>query len=143
MSSYLNNEFNYLDIFQITSHIVKPKKIIEFGILNGDSLKVLIEQNLKSKIYAYDIFDKFNGNSANKKKLLYKFKNYKNLKINYGNYFTKFNQFKDDSIDLIHIDIANDGVVYDFFLKHYFQKLTKNRIVILEGESKKKTVFIR
>ena len=135
MSSYLNNELDYLDIFKIASYLIKPKKIVEFGILDGTSLKVLLENNLKAKIYAYDIFDEFNGNSANINKLKNKFKNYKNLTIKKGNFFSKFNRLKDNSIDLLHIDIANDGLVFNFFIDHYFKKLRKNGIAILEGGS--------
>ena len=38
-------------------------------------------------------------------------------------------------IDIIHIDIANNGDVYDYALKHYLPKLTDNGILLLEGGS--------
>ena len=139
MSSYFQEDINYLKILQTITLLKKPKKIVEFGILNGDSLLHMSDACLKTtSIKAYDIFDKFNGNSANKDELINKFKKNKNIKINFGNYFTKYRQLKDNSIDILHIDIANDGKIYDFFIKHYFKKLKKNGIAILEGGSKER-----
>ena len=139
MSSYFKEDVNYLKILKTINLLKKPKKIVEFGILNGDSLLHMSEVCLKTaSINAYDIFDKFNGNSANKNELIKKFKKNKNITINYGNYFTKHKQLKDNSIDILHIDIANDGKIYDFFIKNYFKKLKKNGIAILEGGSKER-----
>lgn len=138
MSSYFNSDFDYLNIFKIISIIKKPKLIVEFGLLNGDSLQTLAESNLKSKVYSYDIFDEFKGNRANKTKIIKKFKKFNNVKIQYGNYFNKNLNFKDNKIDLLHIDIANDADVYEFFIQNYFRKLSKKGIAILEGGSKKR-----
>ena len=38
MSSYFQEDINYLKILQTITLLKKPKKIVEFGILNGDSL---------------------------------------------------------------------------------------------------------
>lgn len=138
MSSYFNSDLSYLDIFKIISIIKKPKLIVEFGILNGDSLQALAENNLKTRIYSYDIFDEFNGNRPNKTKIIKKFKKFNNIKIQYGNYFNKNSDFKDNNIDLLHIDIANDLDVYEFFIQNYFRKLSKKGIAILEGGSKER-----
>ena len=122
MSSYFKEDVNYLQIIKTITFLKRPKKIVEFGILNGDSLLQMSKVSLKTtSIEAYDIFDKFNGKSANKYELINKFNKNKNIKINYGNYFTKYRSLKENSIDLLHIDIANDGKIYDFFIKHYFK----------------------
>tara|TARA_B100001250_G_C19609522_1_gene704277 strand:+ start:234 stop:437 length:204 start_codon:yes stop_codon:yes gene_type:complete len=65
-SSYLNN-LNYGDIFKTLIFMVNPSNIVEIGILDGFSLKTFAD-NAPNKciIKAYDIFEEFNGNCANK-----------------------------------------------------------------------------
>ena len=85
MSSYLREDVNYLKILQTITLLKKPKKIVEFGILNGDRYYTCLRRCLKTtSIKAYDIFDKFNGNSANKDELINKFKKIKILKLILG-----------------------------------------------------------
>ena len=116
---------------------------MEFGILKGNSLESILGNiGKESQIKAYDIFEDFNGNAANLKKLKRKFKKYKNLTIEYANFYEKHNDLKNNSLDLIHVDIANDGNVYDFFIKNYFKKLKNDGIGILEGGSKKEILLI-
>lgn len=136
MSSYNQSKLEYGDIFKVITLLYKPKKIIEFGILNGYSLENLY--NKDCDIEAYDIFEEFVGNKANYEEIVEKFKDKDNIKICYGDYYKKFSELEDNSIDLIHIDIANDGDVYRFAIKNYFRKLTKNGILLLEGGSEER-----
>ena len=64
-----------------------------------------------------------------------KFCGYKNVNIDYGNFFTGHLNLKNNSIDLIHIDIANDGKVLQFTLDYYMPKLSKNGVILFEGGS--------
>lgn len=43
-----------------------------------------------------------------------------------------------NSIDIIHIDIANNGDVYEYSIQHYLPKLSSSGIMILEGGSKER-----
>jgi len=112
MSSYKNN-LNYGDLLESITFIQKPKSILEIGILDGFSLKCFSDNSDKnSKIDAYDIFDEFNGNHANKLELIEKFKEYNNVNIQYGDFYELHKlEYK---YDIIHIDIANNGDVYEF-----------------------------
>ena len=133
-SSYLQ-KLDYSDVIKTICFMVNPKKIIEIGILDGYSLDTFVK-NTKSdcKIEAYDIFEEFNGNSA-KRDIIKKFSEHDNILIDYGNFYEKYKNIENDSIDILHIDIANNGNVYKFTIENYMSKLSKNGILILEGGS--------
>jgi predicted O-methyltransferase YrrM len=138
MSSYLNN-LNYLELIKCITFIVNPKNIVEFGILKGDSLSAFIQSSNKTtQIKAYDIFDDFNGNHANIFEMTYKYEKYDNVTIQYGDFYQKYEEFEDDSIDILHIDIANNANVLEYCIINYLQKITKNGIIIFEGGSKER-----
>ena len=133
MSSYKNN-LNYGDLLESITFIQKPKSILEIGILDGFSLKCFADNSDKNtKIESYDIFDEFVGNSANKEQLIEKFKEYNNVNIQYGDFYKL--HMLDNKYDIIHIDIANNGDVYEFAINNYLQKLNTNGLLILEGGS--------
>ena len=81
------------------------------------------------------IFDEFNGNSANKELLVQRFSQHKNVNIDYGDFYKIHNNISDNSIDIIHIDIANNGETYEYAINNYISKLSENGILILEGGS--------
>lgn len=135
-SSYLNN-LDYSDLIKSTLYFTKPKNIIEYGILDGYSLKVFSDYSVNNNcvVKAYDIFEEFNGNHANQKEMEQKFCGYQNVKVDYGNFFTGHINLKDNSIDLIHVDIANDGKILQFTLDYYMPKITRNGVILFEGGS--------
>jgi predicted O-methyltransferase YrrM len=134
-SSYANKTLSYGDFFRLISWQMQPKCIVEFGILNGYSLEHFREgAAVDTQIYAYDIFDKFVGNSA-KRTIIDRFKTYPNIHIEEGDYYLKYKEIPDGSVDILHIDIANNGDVYDFAVSNYLSKLTPFGIMILEGGS--------
>tara|TARA_B100000902_G_scaffold25753_1_gene30950 strand:- start:2914 stop:3456 length:543 start_codon:yes stop_codon:yes gene_type:complete len=136
-SSYKNN-LEYGNVFESILFIVKPKSIVEFGILDGYSLGYFLNNTTKeTKIDAYDIFDKFNGNHA-KRTVIEKYKKNDNVSIRYGDFYTKHTDIDDNSVDILHIDIANTGETYIHAFEFYLNKLTKNGIMILEGGSTKR-----
>jgi predicted O-methyltransferase YrrM len=136
-SSYKNN-INYSDIFKTICFIKNPTLIVEFGILDGFSLKAFIDSSLPTTVIkAFDIFENFNGNGS-KRDIINKFQQYQNVEINYGDYYTKFSDFEDNTIDILHIDIANCGDTYEFMFQHYLPKLKDDGIILLEGGSEQR-----
>ena len=136
ISSYNNNNLNYGDLLDCITYLINPKTIVEFGILNGFSLNCFnINIDSSCNIYAYDIFDQFNGNHADQAILLEKFSNFKNIKIEFGDFYNKYTDIDDYTIDILHIDIANDGLIYEFVFENYINKLSKVGIIIMEGGS--------
>ena len=139
MKSSYYNKVDYSDILKTITFMQNPNQIIEFGILDGLSLKAFADNSDKNcKINAFDIFNEFNGNSANKEKLDKYFSNYENVFINYGDYHKEYKNIEDNSIDIIHIDIANNGDVIEFAFENYINKLSENGIFIFEGGSKER-----
>jgi len=137
-SSYLN-KLNYGDVIKTVTFLLQPKMIMEIGILEGFSLSKFIDGSSEHcQIQAYDIFDKFNGNHANYEKIIEKFKDYENVFINNGDLYELYKKVEDNSIDILHIDIANNGDVLNFVIEHYITKLTKNGIIIFEGGSEER-----
>lgn len=127
----------YKHFFTEIVNKLQPTQIVEFGILNGFSLHQFAISAPKScSIIAYDIFDQFTGNQANKQKLLSQFKQYENVFIQYGNFYTQYKNIPDNTIDILHVDIANDGLTYETLFKHYMQKIKDNGIVLIEGGEK-------
>ena len=139
MKSSYNNSITYKEIIDGIIFVKNNKKIVEFGILEGLSLTSFVENSVPTcQINAYDIFEEFNGNSANKKQLLEQFSKYKNVNIEYGDFYNKYKDIIDNSIDIIHIDIANNGETYEYAINNYISKLTKNGIMIIEGGSEER-----
>ena len=134
-SSYLCNDLNYGDIINASLFNLNPKLIVEFGILQGFSLKIFAENFPNADIRAYDIFDKFNGNSADKN-IIELFREYKNVKIDYGDFYEKYKEMRD--IDILHVDIANNGDVLEFVIENYLPNMSKNGLIIFEGGSKER-----
>ena len=134
-SSYLE-KLDYGNIFSLTTFLNSPKNIIEFGILDGYSLQEFAEScSNDCSIKAYDIFGEFNGNHADQNKLQEIFKDYSNVKIQYGDFYKKIAEIEDNSIDILHIDIANNGDVYEFVFQNYIKKMTTEGIILMEGGS--------
>lgn len=133
-SSYLEKDLNYGDLLGNITNLLNPKKIIEIGILDGFSLDSFINNsNKNTEIIAFDLFDDFVGNHAHQKEMEDKYKNYKNVVISKGNFYDIYENIS--NIDIIHIDIANTGDVYEFAINNYLNKLSTNGILILEGGS--------
>lgn len=137
MNSSYKNTLDYSDIFKTICFLKKPKEIVEIGILDGFSLKAIADVCPTSNIKAFDIFEDFNGNASNRN-IIEKFQNYSNIEINYGNFYELYKVLPDQSIDLLHIDIANDGQIYEIVFENYISKLRQNGIILLEGGSEER-----
>jgi predicted O-methyltransferase YrrM len=137
-SSYSNPVIAYSDIFKMITWLDPPTTLVEIGILNGYSLRSFAEScPSTTQIYGYDIFEKFNGNSASRD-IIDKFNDYSNVHIAEGDFYELYKKYTDRSIDILHIDIANDGAVYEFALEQYMPKLTDKGLLILEGGSRER-----
>uniref|UniRef100_A0A6C0BVR1 Methyltransferase n=1 Tax=viral metagenome TaxID=1070528 RepID=A0A6C0BVR1_9ZZZZ len=135
MKSSYNNTVDFGDLIANTTFLKQPKTILEIGILEGFSLKKFADYAPDATIWGYDIFEDFNGNHAVKNDIVDKFAYNKNITIEHGDFFEIVKSLDDKSIDLLHIDIANNGDVYQFVFDNYMQKLSDGGTIILEGGS--------
>ena len=144
-SSYKNKDIDYGELIEAITLCKNPKSIVEIGILDGYSLHHFINSTNSNNsnnskpttIQAYDIFDKFNGNHAMEFELKERFKNNHNVSINYGDFYEVYKNI-DNNIDIIHIDIANNGDTYEYAIQHYLPKLSPTGIMLLEGGSQER-----
>ena len=78
-SSYKKN--NYDKIFQSICFSLNPKKIVEFGILEGYSLDSFVKYGKNSLIESNDLFDDFPYNSADYNFVVNKYQENSNVSI--------------------------------------------------------------
>tara|TARA_X000000368_G_scaffold413467_1_gene401580 strand:+ start:865 stop:1404 length:540 start_codon:yes stop_codon:yes gene_type:complete len=129
-SSYKLND--YASIFKDICLEFNPLTILEIGILDGYSLEAFIKSSEDTaQVVAIDLFEDYEYKSSNYAFIKEMFKEYNNVKIlkdSFYEYYKHSNRF-----DLIHIDISNDGDIFDFAVKNYLPLV--NKVLILEGGS--------
>lgn len=133
-SSYKINDFcsEFIGIIKE----VRPQLIVEFGILEGYSLQAFIDGRSDScEIHAYDLFEDFPFNAADYNKIKERFSKYQNLKIKKLDFYKGYKKYKKESIDILHIDIANNGDVFKFAIDNYMSKIKRGGAIVLEGGS--------
>jgi hypothetical protein len=133
-SSYTTKELDYSSVLKTICFGLNPLTVTEIGIGTGFSLRCFVEwAPKKAEIKAYDLFDGFNGNHPPFEETVKKFPR---VPIAEGNFYELHDSIKDNSLDILHIDVANNGETYQFALDNYWEKLTDKGIMILEGGSK-------
>ena len=133
-STYAWNDFS--NEFALITKSVNPKLIVEFGIGNGYSLLSFIKHSSTDCIIrAFDIFDDFQYSAADYNTISDMFSEYKNVTIRKINFYDAYKSCKNGTIDILHIDIANDADVYKFAVENYLPKMSEHGVMILEGGS--------
>ena len=118
-SSYHQEKFS--KVFKALCFSMNPKKIVEFGVLDGYSLDCFLDStNEDCSIEAYDLFEDFPYNAADFGSISRKYSNLpvERLKIDKGNIFDALKIVNPDEVDIFHVDVANDGEVYEFCIKN-------------------------
>ena len=135
MSSYKLN--NYSLVFELIIKQFNPKTIVEFGILDGYSLDIFAKfSHPGTQIYAFDLFEEFVGNASKEKKIRERFELFSNVFIEKLDFLKSLSFItKLGKIDLMHIDVANNGEIYEFAVKNI---LPFCDFMILEGGSKER-----
>ena len=137
MNSSYTNKIDFGTLIEGITAAVNPSHIVEVGILEGFSLEHLRRgSRADTTIQAYDIFQEFNGNHADKETLEEQFSEYPNVAIEYGDFYKLHEQI--ENVDIIHIDIANNGDVFEYAVQHYLPRLSEKGIMLLEGGSQER-----
>lgn len=133
-SSYWNQEMHYGHLLQGLVLARNPEVIVEYGILDGFSLDIFCQCSKSScQISAYDIFDKFVGNGADRAKVEARYAEHANVTIDEQDFYNSPTHLQDASVDILHIDIANNGDVYEFAVTNLMSKLKPDGMLLLEG----------
>lgn len=141
-SSYIEN--NYGAVFQSIVLMNKPKKVIEFGILDGyctyniaKAIKFNKEKyNIDCVFESYDIFDDYefkHGDIEEVKNIIKNKDLYDYVDIKYGDIFEIYKKIEENSVDLLFIDISNDGDKIKRAIKLWSSKV--KGMIIIEGGS--------
>jgi len=137
MSSYSKN--NYDLVFKALVFSLNPKKIVEIGVLDGFSLESMaLSADSGCDIYAYDLFEDYNYEHRSLDQIKEKFLHHKNVTIKKSDFKQIYKFHTDNSMDILHVDVSNNGDTYEFCLDKYFPKISQGGIIILEGGSKER-----
>ena len=126
-SSYSLNSYNL--VFEFFCKQLDPKLIVEIGILDGFSLKQFVQNTNDCKVDAYDLFDDYPYNRANKEQIKSLFPDPR-ISVIKQDFSTIYETYRDKSIDILHIDVSNDGDTYEFAFEKYLPKV--RGIMLLE-----------
>ena len=133
-SSYEKNDFRK-DFFEIISKI-QPELIVEFGIGNGYSLQSWIDfTGNNCEIHCYDLFDDFPYHHASYDKIKSIINESSRVCVEKLDFYKGVDRYADGQIDLLHIDIANNGDTFQFAFENYLNKISDKGVMIFEGGS--------
>lgn len=132
-SSYEHN--NYGVIFYGLMRVYQPEKVVELGNKAGYSAYHMargLKANGKGSIDCYDLWEKYEYNSVPKATAeanLKKYGDIVNLKL--SDALGVENKYK--SVDILHIDLGNDGELLDNLVPKWLPKV--QQLIIIEGGS--------
>lgn len=133
-SSY--KEYHYNKVFQSICFSINPSRIVEFGILEGYSLDCFVNYSQDCLIDANDLFDEFPHNAADYDFVTNKYGDCSNVSIYKRDFYKSADVYEDNSIDILHIDIANNGDTFEFAIQNYLPKV--RGVMIMEGGSEER-----
>ncbi len=136
-SSYKQNHYGWLFDGLIT--VTRPKVIVECGVLDGYSLLAcaVAAESCEGKVFAYDLFDDYQFKHGNKEEIerMLKENDVKNVTLVKEDAFKAAARHEDNSVDFLHIDIANDGDKLAEILNVWHPKLKQDALFVFEGGS--------
>lgn len=146
-SSYKKN--NYGRKFEFMVLAQKPRLVVECGILDGYSLLHLAKavklnneaEYFDSHVIAYDLFDDYDyehGNAVDVYNILKAEGVSDHATILQGDAYKVHEKFDKDEIDMLHIDILNDGQTFLDMFKLWGSKINKGGCIIFEGGSEER-----
>jgi predicted O-methyltransferase YrrM len=136
-SSYILN--NYGEIIYNFVRKKRPDNCLEIGVLDGYST-IFIAQALVDndfgKLNSYDLFENYeykNSKYNDVKNRLEKLNLDSRVNLKHGDAYSIVENIEKNSLDFVHIDISNDGSVYEWAFEIFLLKLSPGGILILEG----------
>ncbi len=145
-SSYKENDLGR-SLFDIVLK-QKPKKIIDFGVLDGYSTIAMamalstIEKEIGSwqgKIFAYDLWEKYPYKHVAKQQTIDNIKKYNLEKYVEFVEMDFFDWIKHpESFDLLHLDISNKGETIEMLYQAVRDQVENGSIVLFEGGTKER-----
>jgi len=127
----------------------KPTIVVECGILDGYSLYHLAKATMKNNeaeyfqghVFAYDLFEgyEFNhGNAIDVHNMLKHEGVADCATILQGDAYKVHDNFDDECVDFLHIDISNDGDTYLKMFELWSPKISHGGRIVFEGGSRER-----
>ena len=113
---------------------IKPKKIIEFGALNGYStvaMAMALQKLGRGVIQSHDLWDTYEFKNATKRETIFNVKAY-GVEEYVEFYYSDFWKWKPEKCDIFYIDISNDG---DIIERAYEKMKDYADYIVFEGGS--------
>lgn len=129
------------DILAVTTVIIRPQRIVEFGILQGFSLDIWLKRSPHAcQVEAYDIFeDSSDGHMISRElEIRERFRGQKNLIIQKADFFRDSKRLLSEGIDadIVHVDVNNSGETVEFVMQNLWDKVRRGGVILMEGGSK-------
>ena len=137
-SSYKDHGYGYL--FYVLVRLLKPARCVEFGVLHGFSLMSIaaaLRDNEHGSIQGFDLFEEYPYHHATYASVLRRIEAC-GLQRWAGIYPTDVWRIHQqlDLVDVLHVDISNDGNTYRRIFSHWAQKV--RQVILFEGGSAKR-----
>jgi len=143
-SSYIEN--NIGDILKAYVLGWRPSTLVELGVLDGYSTLAIADgvkemqllYGMNTKLVAYDLFDDYqykHGDQAEVQKLIDEKGLTQYVELRKGDAYKVFEDFPDNSIQFLHVDISNTGDTLLKILELWSPKLIERAIIMFEGGS--------
>lgn len=146
-SSYAKNDYGHV-LFILVSTF-KPVHAIEIGVLHGYStyhiargFKSIYElEDWKIHFNAYDLWDEYSYNHGDINKVSQMLKEGgvdEYVTLHHGDIYKLYEEFEDEYLDFLHVDISNDGDILEFVMDKWHHKMMMRGIIVFEGGSEER-----
>ncbi len=135
-SSYKKN--NYGKLFESLSAVHRPKVIVECGVLDGYSIASFARGCPDAQVWGFDLFDDYEYTHAHYETVLRALENEfvsHNINLVQKDALEAAGQFGDGAVDMLHLDISNDGKKLQKLFDVWDAKIRKGGLLIFEGGS--------
>jgi len=146
-SSYITNDFGTL----LKNYVIiwKPVGLVELGVLDGYSTIAIAEglrdidrlYGVVTKIRAFDLFDDYAYKHGNMEEVQAKIDSAglsKYVELAQGDAYKVWEQFEDEKVEMLHVDISNTGDTLRDIMQLWHPKLRERCIVCFEGGSQER-----
>ena len=136
-TSYKENDFGEIFYKLVISY--KPETVVELGILDGYSTLHIakgLSVNGSGHLYGYDLWDEYaykHGDMDDVHEMLLDNRVSQHVTMYKGDAFEVYEEWADDTIDFLHVDISNDGKVIREIMELWHPKVSG--MIAFEGGS--------
>lgn len=132
-STWINKAYSYF--FYGIVRGLKPKLSVELGTYAGFSAYYIasaLKDNGFGSLHCYDLWEKYKYNKVPKQMAD---NNLSGLPVRLfqEDGYTAFANYPPDSVDLLNVDLSNDGSTYLQILDSWYSRLTPGAVVLMEG----------